>query len=172
MLIDQYLKTHDFREYHQLKIRGTVDTVYPSMINTDISRSVIIRLLFRLKGIPGERGTLKEMHRMGFIKLDEITNQELLFGMITTSSTFSDCNPNISPAQFVSEKSPGLIKAVINFSAMQVAENETLISTETRVLCGDKKTKNKFKLYWFIISPFSRMIRRLMLAQIRDQYKA
>jgi hypothetical protein len=109
------------------------------------------------------------MDKLGFIRLDEIVNEELLFGRVTTSSTFSDCNPDISPAQFKLNSSPGIIKAVINFRTVSIKDNETLVSTETRVLCSDKKTRNRFSIYWFFISPFSRMIRHFMLRQIREQ---
>jgi hypothetical protein len=109
------------------------------------------------------------MDKLGFIRLDEIVNEELLFGRVTTSSTFSDCNPDISPRQFKLDSSAGIIKAAINFRTVQLEENETLVSTETRVLCSDKKTRNRFSIYWFFISPFSRLIRHFMLRQIREQ---
>ncbi len=169
MLIDEYLKEFDFKEYHELKVKGTPGEIYALMLHTDISKSFVIKVLFRLRGMPAKTGLLKDMDKLGFIKLGEITNEELLFGRITTSSTFSNCNPDISPLQFKLNSSAGIIKAVLNFRTVPIEENETLVSTETRVRCSDKKTRNRFSIYWFFISPFSRLIRYFMLKRIREQ---
>ncbi len=169
MLIDEYLKEFDFKEYDELKVKGTPREIYALMLQTDISKSFVIKVLFRFRGMPAISGLLKDMDKLGFIKLDEIIDEELLFGRVTTSSTFSDCNPDISPRQFKLDSSAGIIKAAINFRTVQLEENETLVSTETRVLCSDKKTRNRFSIYWFFISPFSRLIRHFMLRQIREQ---
>lgn len=169
MLIDEYLKDFDFKEYDELKVKGTPEEIYTSMLKTSLNKSLLIKLLFCLRGMPNPLGQIKDMDKLGFIKLDEIINEELLFGRVTTSPTFSDCNPDISSRQFKLNSSRGIIKAVINFRTVQIEEDETLVSTETRVLCSDKKTRNKFSIYWFFISPFSRLIRHLMLKQIREQ---
>ncbi len=167
MLIEEYLKEFDFKEYHELKVKGRPGEIYPLMLHTNINKSLLIKVLFRLRGMPPNSGLLKDMDKLGFIRLDEIVNEELLFGRVTISSTFSDCNPDISPAQFKLNSATGVIKAVINFRTVSIKDNETLVSTETRVRCSDKKTRNRFSIYWFFISPFSRLIRHLMLKQVR-----
>lgn len=49
-----------------------------------------------------------------------------------------------------------------NFSFKPIG-NETLVSTETRILCLDEASKKKFKRYWFFIKPFSGFIQKEIL---------
>jgi len=51
-------------------------------------------------------------------------------------------------------------------------ERTTILSTETRVTCGDAASRRKFLLYWSVIRPFSGLIRILLLRALRDAAEA
>ena len=114
--------------------------------------------------------TINDITRIGFIKLDEDPGKEILFGMVSNSPTFSGCEVIKSPSEFSEQTSNDIIKAVINFWVTDELSNQ-FVSTETRVWCGNKM-KKKFRLYWFFIKPFSGLVRKMMLYQIKKQFFA
>jgi hypothetical protein len=70
-------------------------------------------------------------------------------------------------AAFDAFDQPGYAKAVWNFSLVDVGQNVTRLATETRVVCSDRSSRFRFRLYWTLIGPFSGLIRREVLRTIR-----
>jgi len=60
-----------------------------------------------------------------------------------------------------------LARAVWNFTGQEAAAGRTLLSTETRIVCGDAASRRKFRLYWLVVRPFSGLSRLLMLRAVR-----
>ena len=168
MLIDKYLSAYDFNEFHSIKVNASASGIYQKMLSCDISRSFLVRFLFRLRGMPKHLYTVSHLTDMGFVKLDEQPGNEIVYGIITTSPTFNCCLSNVTPASFIQTIDASIIKAVINFKLNQES-NSTYISTETRVWCSSKAMKSKFRLYWFFVKPFSQLVRRSMLKEMKYQ---
>jgi hypothetical protein len=165
MLIDTYLDQYHFNEFHSINVKGTPEEAYPLLLATEIN-SFLIETLFRLRGV-SFYGAIKDMDKIGFVKLDEKVNEEILFGLISTSGWFNHCRIHFHPEEFKKHFTADHIKAVINFRTTTTGKGETTISTETRVLCNSKKIKIRFRIYWAFIAPFSRLIRRIMLKEIK-----
>jgi hypothetical protein len=169
MLIDKYLSAYDFNEFHSIKVHSSANGIYDKVLSCDVSRSFLVRFLFRLRGMPKHLYTIQHLLKMGFTKLDEQPGKEIVYGIVTTSPTFNCCQSDLSRASFIQNTNASIIKAVINF---HVQEHDTLthiISTETRVWCGSNAMRSKFRLYWFFVKPFSQLIRRSMLKQMKEQ---
>jgi hypothetical protein len=47
-----------------------------------------------------------------------------------------------------------------------------MLSTETRVACGDAASRAKFRVYWTFVRPFSGLIRIVMLRAVRRAAEA
>jgi hypothetical protein len=139
------------------------------MLHCDFSNSSVIRLLFRLRGIKKEVFSIQQLPRLGFIKLEDEPGKEILFGMVTDSPLFNTCQTGILPKEFLQLSGAGNIKAVINFRVEGKSNSQHLISTETRVWCGSQELKMKFSYYWFFVKPFSQLIRKSMLKQLKLQ---
>jgi hypothetical protein len=137
------------------------------MLHTNLTGSNLIRLLLKLRGMPVTPLSVSDLARYGFIKLDETAGQEVIYGIATTSPTFSNCIHLHSPEHFLSLRS-GVIKSVINFR-LEHTPQACFISTETRIWCGSEKLRKRFRLYWFIVKPFSGLIRKAMLKQMRKR---
>jgi hypothetical protein len=167
MLIDKYLPVYDFQEAHSIKIKVRSTETYEKMLHCDVSESFLIRFLFGLRGIKINRYTISHIPEMGFIKLDEIPGQEIVYGMVTTSPMFNCCDPNSTPSMFLEKTQGAILKGVINFHLSNEDSSTQIISTETRIWCGTKKLRSKFRLYWFFVKPFSQLIRRSVLRQIK-----
>jgi hypothetical protein len=41
------------------------------------------------------------------------------------------------------------------------------VVTETRIVCTDDEARRKFGWYWRLVGPFSALIRRIVLGQIK-----
>ena len=62
----------------------------------------------------------------------------------------------------------GTARAAFNF--LIVAEGGGVkVSTETRIACADDGARRRFGPYWFFVRPFSGLIRRIWLREIRRQ---
>lgn len=169
MLIDRFMPVFDFNEFHSKKV-DIHPKGYQLMLSTDFSKSFLIRYLFKFRGISPHVATIHDFTKFGFVILDEMRGHEIILGMISTSSNFNRCRLRFTPEEFLNDKDPLHIKAVIN---LRISESNrfSFISTETRILCGSAEIKRKFRWYWIVVEPFSRLIRRQMLGQIKKQLK-
>jgi hypothetical protein len=70
--------------------------------------------------------------------------------------------PHLDAAALRAWSEPGWIKAGMEFRLEPVRAG-TLLSTETRVLATDPKTRRAFAAYWHVIRPGSSAIRREVL---------
>ncbi|RYF86960.1 MAG: hypothetical protein EON98_02045 [Chitinophagaceae bacterium] len=169
MLIDKYLPLYHFNELNSIEVNGFINGIYQKMLHCDFSNSTLIKLLFRLRGMPKEVYSVEHLTSMGFVKLDEEWGKEILYGMVTDNPMFNTCQSTISSKEFILKADDTIIKAVINFRLQDRSNSQHIISTETRVWCGSKAMKSKFKCYWFFIKPFSQLIRKSMLRQMKLQ---
>jgi hypothetical protein len=169
MLIDKYLPEYQFQEFHSIKLYGFFEGIFQTMLQTDLGNNALIKMLFKIRGMGTNTYSIERLPGMGFIKLQEEPGQEIIFGRITDSPTFSTCFAGMSSIEFIHRSGPSDIKAVISFKLQQINNAQHIISTETRVWCGSKALKSKFRLYWLFVKPFSQLIRKSMLRQMRRE---
>jgi hypothetical protein len=106
---------------------------------------------------------LADFLRAGFLLLGERTSEEIVVGVL-----WGRTNQAVTPEQFIELDDPGHTKVAMNF-AMRPHDTGTLVTTETRAFSTDDGARRRFARYWLIIRPFSGLIRRRMLAVLRDQ---
>ncbi len=83
MLQEKYLPQYHFRSFHKIQILATPEKIYPHTFNIDLSNLKIIYWLFKLRGLPTPVVlTTKALEKMCFVKLEEIKNKEIVFGLI------------------------------------------------------------------------------------------
>lgn len=167
MLIDEFMPSYDVGEGHEIDVRASIETVYAAMNSIDLNESRIIRWLFRLRGLPSTKITLRDMKKIRFAVLGEVPNNELLFGLAGRFWTASGDMQRVNENNFRSFDKSGYAKATWNFSLERVNEETTRLRTETRVRCSDATSRAKFRLYWRMIRPFSAKIRREALRLIK-----
>ena len=146
-LIDKYLPAYTYHEYHERLIHASGEECFLAAKNLDMGRSFITKTLMKLRGMP-----IKDLTLQGFIK-------NICF-------TYLEEEPN---KEFVIDASQPDPKIIWNFYFKETGKTETLVSTETRILCLTKKSKSRFALYWFFVRPFSGVIRLEMLRLIKKQ---
>lgn len=168
MLIDDFMPRFDFNETHDIKIRATAENVFRALNEVDLCESAIVRWLFRLRGMPTENMTLRELRRLRFETLGENKNQELLLGLAGRFWTLTGNLQKINSNNFREFNEKGFAKAVWNFW-LDEAQGETRLTTETRIKCMDAESRKSFGFYWTFIQPFSGLIRKEMLKLIKQK---
>ncbi len=178
MLIDSFVPSPDAVETHSIVINASEEEVNTALWTADLGGSLIIKLLMGLRSLPAfilrrrpvpprdQKITLRTIVDSGF---GILANQpaEIVLGV---SGKFWRPTGNVSPfnrEDFDRPVSPGLARGVWNFSVKEDKSGRTILSTETRVVCGDDASRRKFRVYWFFVRPFSGLIRRLMLRAVR-----
>lgn len=164
-LIDKYLPQYTFSEYHETVVNSPIQNVYDVARDFDLSKSKLIKFLFRLRGLPTKRMNVQDfIVDMGFTYLEENPPHENLTGFwmrprIEKIPSYED---------FVNDSVPSWVKVVWNFRFEEMGELKTKVSTETRILCVVPITKLTFGLYWTLVKPFSGLTRKEMLNIIKD----
>ncbi len=163
-LIDKYLPEYSFCEYHEIVINRSIVEVYETARNFDLSKSNLIKWLFKIRGLPTKRMHLQDfVSDIGFTIIEENVPVENLIGFWARYKI----EPITTPDDFINNTISARIKAIWNFYIEELDSNKVRLSTETRVLCITPISKITFELYWMIIKPFSGVIRNKMLQIIK-----
>ncbi|MEO8433368.1 MAG: hypothetical protein ABI596_00605 [Pyrinomonadaceae bacterium] len=184
MLIDSFLPVPHFAEKHSIKIRANQETVYQAVRTADLGGSAIVKGLLLLRSLPQfflQRGprqprantaiTLRTLVNAGFGILAEEPPREIVLGV---TGPFWRLVGNVLPfnaEDFKGAVRPGVARAVWNFSVAETAGAHSILTTETRIVCGDAASRRKFRAYWLLVRPFSGLIRLLMLRAIRQSVR-
>lgn len=179
MLIESFIPNPDAIETHEIEIAASREAVYQALWATDLGGSPIIKSLMALRSLPGivshpkrlrhlpGQITLQTIIEGGFGQLAEAPGKEVVLGVV---GQFWRPTGNLLPfskEMFRGPVQPGLARGVWNFSVHEVGEGLTVLSTETRVVCGDAASRLKFRAYWTVVRPFSGLIRVIMLRAVK-----
>jgi len=167
---------------YAIRIAAPPAAVYRALWTADFATPVVTGLL-ALRALPGlvrhprrarrprRTLTLQTLIDGGFGRLEEAAPREVVLGV---AGRFWRPTGNVQPFRRQDFDGPvgrGLARAVWNFALRDAGDGHTLLSTETRVVCGDAASRRKFLAYWLVVAPFSGMIRRSMLRAIRREVK-
>lgn len=137
-----------------------------------MSRARLSLILMGLRGMTAarrERFTLDSFTRLGFTILAEHPNEELLIGLAGRFWSLSGGLRAVDGETFRTFDEPGSARAAWNFALTSGRDGATLLSTETRVQCTDARARRRFRVYWMVVRPFSGLIRRDMLRELKRQ---
>jgi hypothetical protein len=177
MLIDEFMQTYDFDEKHETIVRASAETVYAALNSFDFNESMVIRWLFRFRGLASKNScdttektlTLRDMTKFGFVILGEKPNEEILFGLVGKFWKPTGDLQKINAEDFLDFDKSGYAKAIWNFALTESTAKETRLTTETRVRRADDASRSQFGFYWTFIKPFSGWIRREALRLAKEK---
>lgn len=179
--IDRFLPQFDAAERHATRLPASPERVWAALFEADLAGSFAIRLLMGARMLPelllrrrlpaSARGpwNLRALTRVGFGVLDEDPGREIVLGV---EGRFWRPAGNLQPferGRFERPVEAGLARAAWNFTVEPANDGSSVLSTETRVLCGDPSSRRKFRAYWFFVRPGSGLIRHVMLAAVRRE---
>jgi hypothetical protein len=103
----------------------------------------------------------------GFVILGEVPDKELVIGVAGQFWRLDGgrCT-DLTPQQFPGFSRPGYSKVAWNFKLQSKSAATTVLSTETRIKCFGKALW-RFRLYWSVVGPFSGLIRKAILKQVK-----
>ena len=178
MILDRVLPRYDVSERHARTLGVSLDVAWRALWSADLAGGAVVRLLMGLRALPAallgpdtlrrtpRRVRLEELIAFGFGKLAEEPGREVVLGI---EGRFWRPLGNLDPfdrTSFERPVEPGRARAAWSFALEPAGVGRTRLTTETRVLCGDPRSRRKFKLYWLLVRPGSGWIRRAILASV------
>lgn len=176
-LIDAHLPRFDFRERHSVAVHAPREVVLAAAERYRPEDDAFFRRMIGLREAPmrvwsrltGRTAALPAPFGFdNFRLLEREAGREVVFGLI---GRFWEKDYGLVPvadsAAFRAFDEAGVAKLVLGHAATQREDGTTLLVTETRVFCPDRRTRLKFAPYWYLIRPVSGLIRRRMLASVR-----
>jgi hypothetical protein len=178
VLIDRYLPEYDEYEHHETAVDAPPARTYQAVKEIDLARSPIVLVLLAARGLPHLfTGAVKPKLRLqlddilasGFVVLAEEPGHELVLGIVGKFWRPSSGVRPIEPDEFTVFDEPGYSKAAWNFLVTDRPGGGSTVVTETRVTSTDADARRNFGWYWRLVGPFSALIRRIMLGQIKRE---
>lgn len=177
--LDEFVPRPQFRELHELHIGQNTETVWTALKTLSAQDMPIVRTLMGIRSLPA-RGRaafardpvsmLTTMLNRGWFELSEVPDQHVVIGSIgqywrlRPGSWRRSCKPE----EFGAYDVPGFAKSASAFQLIPDGDS-TILRTETRVAVGRGPARRKMAAYWFVIRPFSGLIRMLMLRAVANR---
>jgi hypothetical protein len=181
MLIDPFAPHPDAAEIHTIEIAAPPEAVYRALRTTNFADSFVIRCLLALRALPRlfkrRRRAATRLHTLtldtvlqgSFGVLAEDPGREIVIGVTGRFWRPIDNTSPFNEQHFRDAVRPGFARAIWNFAVREGRNGRTILSTETRVVCGDRSSRRMFRVYWLVVRPFSGLIRILMLRAVRKR---
>jgi hypothetical protein len=143
-VVDRALPSFDIREYHEVTVDADAERVLAIALAVPAASDPIVNVLFRLRGIPRGRITLREL-------MDHLASG----GVATTPHSAVACWDTAG------------VRIAFALWTDPLSGARTRLASETRVLALSPGTRQRFGLYWSVVGPFSALIRRRWLTQAK-----
>jgi len=170
MLIDEFLPEYDFHERHETLVPAQGEVTRRAVEEWKPQDSLLWRLLLRLRGLGPPQGSLRQWAEAnGFLLLAESAD-EVVYGQLGRFWAMDERRALVSPAtaeEFRQFADPRYAAAVMNVRIEPLASGSTRVRTETRVRALGPQARQRFRLYWLLVRPFSGLLRRAMLSGIK-----
>ena len=176
MLIDGFLPEDVVLDHHEVQVDAPGETTYRAVKDLDLARSPVVLALLAVRGLPtvftgavkpSRRLGLDEIRRSGFVVLAEEPGREIVLGIVGKFWRLTSGIHRIEPTEFSGFETPGFAKGAWNFVVSERPGGGSTVVTETRVKCTDADARRKFLLYWRLVGPFSALIRRALVRNIK-----
>jgi hypothetical protein len=155
--IESFLPRFDVRQRQELRVRAPSETALAAARAVTAEEAPLLRLLFRLRGLPASGAVLAGMEREGFQVLADDPGRALVVGAV--GRPWRPSGAIARAADFAAFDEPGWAKM-----ALELRAEDGVLSTETRVLLTDEAARRAFRRYWLVVRPFSVLTRRSWLA--------
>jgi hypothetical protein len=173
MLLDEILPIWHFGNHHSEVVDAPVARVIEAVdsLRLDSDLSPFIRLLFRVRGLSSPSGATPRaaLTSTGFSVLAEEPGREIVFGIagkFWAPREMANLVRVPDARSFIDFAQPGQAKGAMNIRVEPLGDDRTLLSTETRVWCTDRRARLLFTAYWTLIRIPSGWIRNDMLGAI------
>jgi hypothetical protein len=170
--LDEVLPDYDFRSRHGRTVAAAPEALCWAVERYRLDRdgSLLMRSLFRLRGLAVPRGNLRDaLDGSRFTLVAERPGEEIVAATTGRFWAIRERANMEAPDDlnaFLAFDRPGWAKAAVAIRAEPRDDAATDLVTETRVQCIDRGAQRRFAVYWMLINVFSGWIRRDILGGI------
>jgi hypothetical protein len=176
-LMEHFLPQWQFQERHALWVDGiTPEQAFAAIEPALQAPDPLIQMAITLREWPGRllqrlgrRGSRLPAQAFGhdsFTRLGAVPGQEMAFGLAGQFWRLDYGLVAVPHAQAFEQLS-GEPKLVLDVR-VKPGPHGCLLVTRTRVHCPSESLRNRFAPYWYLIRPVSGLIRRRLLARMRQ----
>jgi hypothetical protein len=172
--LDDFLPAYEFSERHSLAISAPPDRIDAALREVAIADIPLARVLWWIRRLGRPYGDATKPFIGGDLPgvvLEDVPREGIVLGLTGQFWRVLGGEPDperpTTPEEFLAYARPDACKAVIDFRV-----GEGRLSTETRVRVPDPASRRKFRRYWFVVRPFSELIRILLLRAARARAEA
>ena len=178
VLLERFMPTYEVTERTRIAVAAPADVTFVAACEADLMQSPTIRAIFKARELvlgakpdagahPG--GVVAFTKSIGWRVLAEVPGREVVMGAVT-----QPWNPDVvfhplTPDEFTRFNEPDYVKIAWTLRADPVGESESIFRHETRVVTTDSAARAKFRRYWAQFSPGIKLIRWLLLPQVRTE---
>jgi hypothetical protein len=167
--LEDFLPAYEFSERHSLAIdapRARIDAAFREVSIADIPVARALWWVRRLGRPYGDPTKPFVGGDLPGVVLEDVPEEGVVLGLTgqfwkLLDGGRDDARPR-TPEEFYAYERADACKAVIDFRV-----GEKRLSTETRVHVADRSARRRFRRYWFVVRPFSGLIRILLLRAAR-----
>jgi hypothetical protein len=177
-LLDKFMPLYEVVERHSAHVNAPTDITFAAAIEFDIQQSGAIRAIFKIRGLILGSGPEKSLRsspllswamELGWGLLAEVPGREVVLGAVTKPWKANVVFRSLPPGEFAAFHEPGYVKIAWTLRADPVAANESIVRSETRVICTDTAARAKFRRYWAFLSPGIVAIRRIAITMVKHE---
>ena len=178
-MLEQFMPGFDTRSHHAIEVRAPVEAVYAAVETVTVKEVRFLYGLEVIRALPGfvTKGRLAVpaadapellAFTPGAAYLGQQPPDEVVAGAIGRFWRPAGNQPVVfgSVDEFLAFHNPGFAKAVVGFR-LERSTAGILLTTETRFVATDERTRRLMSRYWTLIKPGSDLIRREWLRAIR-----
>jgi hypothetical protein len=171
--LDDFLPVYEFSERHSVAIAASASRIDDALRAVSLADIPVARGLWRLRRLGQQRGdaTRPFVDEFPGLVLEDVPHEGIVLGLTgqfwLLRGGIRDPGRPRAADEFLAYHSAETCKAVID---LRVGPQS--LSTETRVHVEDPRARRKFRRYWFVIRPFSGLIRILLLRTVRRRAEA
>lgn len=170
--LDDFLPAYEFSERHSTRIDAPPERIDEAVRAVSMADIPVARALWWIRRLGRRTGEPRKPFVGAFpgVVLEDVHGEGVVLGL---TGQFWRLRGNLGPPgprtveDFLAYSQPDVCKAVIDLRV-----GPTSLSTETRVHVEDPAARRKFRRYWFVIRPFSGLIRILLLRAARRRAEA
>lgn len=180
-LLDSFLPEYEVVERREIAVDASADTTLDAACRSNLGESAIITALFTMRelifGHPSNMPVLPDaladkMKMIGWTVLADVPGREIIFGTATQPWKADVGFRPIPPSQFAAFNEPGYVKIAWTIRTDPIGPLACVARTETRVATTDPVSRARFRWYWSVLSPGIKLIRVVLLRQIKAAAEA
>jgi hypothetical protein len=163
-------------ERHHTVVDAPAEITFAAACEQDLMALPPVRAIFKARELvlgaqpdatARPRGLLALTRSLGWGTLAEVPGREVVMGAVTQPWQADVVFRPLPPDEFLAFSDPGFVKIIWNLRAEPTGAQQSIFSTETRVITTDAEARSKFRWYWARFSPGITLIRWLSLGPAR-----